>query len=61
MILTPAAYDREAERLASMARRATVAPLEQCPCGLNPKAYAARLTRQAHRLTALSHQLAGRS
>lgn len=61
MTLTPAAYDREAERLASMARRATIAPLEECPCGLNPRAYAARLMRQAHALHALSHQLAGRS
>lgn len=61
MTLTPAAYDREAERLSAMARRAMVAPLEQCPVGLNPHAYAARLTRQAHRYVALAHQLASRS
>jgi len=44
--LTPAAYDREAERLRHMANRAARCR-ELAPIGLNHDHYAARLERQA--------------
>lgn len=53
--LSDLAYEREAERLRHMARRARHAAQDHTPIGLDREHYAERLERQALDVLALKH------